>query len=79
MNQKKILDLQEIVIDTKKEHVEAIKATVTTEIKSYFDMVEQNDIGMVSPKSLQTIRTTLARKDREKSVDVMVFGIDELG
>ena len=43
MNQKKIVDLQEIVIDTKKEHVEAIKATVTTEIKSYFDMVEQND------------------------------------
>ena len=56
-----------------------MKATFTTKIKSFSDVVKHNnlDIGKVSPESLQTtIRTTLQKQDREKSV--MAFGRDIL-
>ncbi len=65
------------MIETKTEHVEAVKATVTTEIKSFSDVVKQTSLEKVGTKSLQkTIRTTLEEQDRDKSV--MVFRLDEL-
>ena len=76
VNQKKVLEMQERLIENQSKHVEAVKATVTTEIKSFSDVVKQSGVGKMSQKSLQsTIVTTLEKQDRDKSL--MVFGLEE--
>ena len=75
-NQKKVIEMQDKLIEKQSEHVEAVKATVTSEIKSFSDVVKQSSVGKMSPKALQsTIITTIEKQDRDKSL--MVFGLEE--
>ncbi|KAL5269866.1 hypothetical protein ACHWQZ_G003367 [Mnemiopsis leidyi] len=75
-NQKKVIEMQDKLIEKQSEHVEAVKATVTSEIKSFSDVVKQSLVGKMSPKALQsTIITSIEKQDRDKSL--MVFGLEE--
>ena len=78
VNQKKIIQMQEELIATKSEQIEAVKATVTTELKSYSDVVQQNSkekITSTTKKLQKSFKSTLEKHDRERSV--MVFGLTE--
>ena len=45
VNQKKIIEMQDKLIENQTEQMEAVKAAVTTEIKSFSDVVKQSGVA----------------------------------
>ena len=76
VNQKRLIQMQDELLLTKSEQVEAVHATVKTEIKSFSDVVKQTCSERITPKKLQiAVKTAVEKEDRSKSL--MLFGLDE--
>ncbi len=62
-NQKRLIQMQDKLLMTKSEQVEAVQATVKTEMKSYCDVVKQTCSERMTPKKLQKAVKIAVKKD----------------
>ena len=75
-NQKTLLKLQDTLIQSKAEQVEAVQTTVKTEIRSFSDVIKQGcEDKITATKLTAVVKSAVESDDRKKAV--MVFGLEE--
>ena len=75
-NQKRLIKLQDELIQSKGEQVEAVQTTVKSEIKSFSDAVKQGCKDKITTKKLEAVvKSAVSSDDRKKGV--IFFGLDE--
>ncbi len=75
--QKHIIELQNELIKSKDVQLDAVHATVKTEIKTFSAVVQENCRSAVSPAKLKAaVKTAVIEEDRSRNV--MIFGLHEI-
>ena len=75
-NQKTLLKLQDTLIQSKVEQVEAVQTTVKTEIRSFSDVNKQGCEDKITATNLTAVVKSAVESDNRKNA-VMVFGVSK--
>ena len=76
VDQTKIIDLQNQLIEKQEEQLSAVKTTVATEMKSYSSAVMKSCNTALAPKKIQAAVMKVADTN-ERSKNVIVYGLEE--
>ena len=74
--QKKIIQLQEQVIEKKEEELNTVKKTVQSELQLYSSVVKQTCSDALTPHKIASVVTKVNREE-DRSSNVVVFGLAE--
>jgi len=75
-NQKRLLQIQDELIECKNSEIDVVKDTVKTEIKSFSEIVKQKSDQPFAPSKLKEAIKSVAVEE-ERSKNVLFFGIPE--
>ena len=70
------IKLQEELIKNKEEQIQAVNTTVTSEIRSFSDVVKEGCKDKITPKKLEAVIKSVVKSDDRKR-GLMVFGLEE--
>ena len=75
-DQKKIIELQDKLIDKKEEELLSVRKTVESEMKSYSSAVQNGCTKALAPKKIAAAVKAVSEKE-DRSSNIIVFGVPE--